>query len=494
MGRVVALAVLVIAMTAGCIEQPAPVANSSGLVPNLVQGGFDITWTGSPSGEARGYQLQYRTDTKSWTEIPTTNEPHASFTDVTEFTTYYFRVRVATAPGGTPADFSPTASGIYVVPKLPIVRVNTDGYKPIIDKVTPMPATMQIDPNGSAFDAYSGSLEIRGRGNSTWTMPKKPYKLKLKSKSKIMGMATSKHWVLLANAQDRSGLRTYGAEQIAKSTNLAWTPSFRHVELILNGQYVGVYQLAESVKPDPNRVNITEMSPTDNSGESLTGGYLLEIDDRLEENNEPGWRTPKNVPVVIKEPDPATPEQSSYIRNYVNNFENVLFSSQFQDPAAGYAAYLDVDSFIDFWIVQEATRNGDSFWSSTYFYKNRADDKLHFGPIWDFDHSLGSGVTPRPQPAEGWYARMNGAWTRKLFTDPAFVQKVAARWAELAPTLSQIPARIEALGASLATADLNDQARWNYTPAEYDTPDYVANWLTARIDWMSSAFAAESNG
>jgi len=109
-----------------------------------------------------------------------------------------------------------------------------------------------------------------------------------------------------------------------------------------------------------------EMEPEDITGDAVAGGYLLELDERLEANNEPGWRTPLNVPVVVKEPDPAAPEQRSYIRSFVNSFEDLLFSPGFADPVTGYASVLDVDAFVDHWMLQEVTRNGDSFWSSTF--------------------------------------------------------------------------------------------------------------------------------
>lgn len=281
------------------------------------------------------------------------------------------------------------------------------------------------------------------------------------------------------------------AEQISKATDLAWSPTFRHAEVILNGDYVGVYQLTEKVESTPVRVDIEEMEPEDNAGEALTGGYLLEIDDRLEENNEPGWRTTRSVPVVVKEPDPMTTQQRAYIRTYVHRFEDALWSHDFKDPTNGYAPYLDVDAFIDHWIVQEVTRNGDSFWSSTFFTKERGEDELVFGPIWDFDRSMGSSVTLRPQPPEGWYARDHGPWVRRLFADPAFVDRVQDRWAELAPAISGVPAQMDTLGADLRPAISNDEARWLYELADNHQPEFLSDWLSTRTDWITAAFDAE---
>lgn len=495
---IVAATALLLVIATSCdppIAGPPPGANPDGLAPNLVVGGFDITWHETSDGMINGYELQVQTNELPWTDIPTiAGAPHAVFTDVSPGVTYHFRVRSATLPGHAESQFSRIESRVYVEPVLPIVRVDTADAQPINDKINYVDATMHIDPNGSQFPSYSGDLRIRGRGNSTWLLPKKPYKVKLDNKSPLMGMASSKDWALLANALDRSQLRTYAAGELSRSTDLAWTPTFRHVELILNGEYMGVFQLAETVKPASKRVDIDELEPEDSSGENLTGGYLVEIDERLEENLEPGWRTPRGVPVVIKEPDPATPEQFSYIGSFVNTFEAALFSNQYADPVNGYAKYLDVDSFIDYWAVQEVTRNTDAFWSSTFFYKKRGDDKLHSGPIWDFDQSLGTTKSVIPSTTDGWYARTKGFWPDRLFTDPAFLQKAADRWAQLEPTFAQLPAQLQTLGAQLRPAIDNDAARWNYALEESDTPQYVADFLSDRINWISNALDTELAG
>ena len=157
----------------------------------------------------------------------------------------------------------------------------------------------------------------------------------------------------------------------------------------------------------------------------------------------------------------------------------------------GYASRLDVDSFIDNWIVLELTRNGDAYWSSTYFSKDRGEDQLVFGPVGDFDHSMGSTVSTRQLPPEGWFARDNSIWVRRLFTDPAFVQRAEDRWAAFAPAFAALPAQIEALGESLRPAIDNDAARWSYTLGPSDEPAFVSSWLSTRIDWITGAFAAE---
>jgi len=408
---------------------------------------------------------------------------------VTPRTVYSFRVRDAAAPGAHGTTWSPPITAFYVEPKLPVLRIDTTGRAPILDRENYVRATMTLDPNGSGFAPYSGTLDIRGRGNSTWVAPKKPYRLRLDTKSPLMGIASNRHWALLANYNDKSQLRSYAAGEVSRATGLDFTPAYRHVEVILNGRYDGVYQLTEHIRGGADRVDIEEMGPEDNSGVELTGGYLLEIDERLEENDEPGFRTQHHVPVVVKEPDPMTPEQRAYITGHVAAFENALFSSSFADPVVGYRHYLDENAFADHYLVHEIARNQDTFWSSTFFSKQRGDDRLVFGPMWDFDISMGAAAAPRTLDPTGWAHRGTGRWLQRIFTDPTFVTTVEQRWAALSPRIADLPDRLEALGDSLQPAIANDESRWGYELEQHDTPQYVADWLRTRLSWIGDELA-----
>jgi hypothetical protein len=491
--RVLVVAVVALAsmVAAGCAP-PAPTAppvNSAGLRATLVTGGIELEWRATPSGQVHGYELQYLVDA-GWTTIPTGLDPEVTFTDVTPRTRYMFRVRSRVAPGAPSNEFSSAVVSWYVEPQLPIVRIDTENAAPILDRENYVRATMSLDPNGSGFAPYSGTLGIRGRGNTTWTADKKPYRLRLDTRSPLMGIASERDWVLLANHFDKSQLRTNIAMAASRATDLPYTPTLRHVEVILNGRYDGVYVLTQHNEIGPDRVNITGMNPTDISGTQLTGGYRLEIDERLEENDEPGFRTARNLPIVVKDPDPATPEQFAYIRSYVQAFEDSLFASNFKDPVNGYRRYLDTGSFADHYLVQELTRNQDHFFSSTFFTKERGDDRFRFGPVWDFDISIGSTRGVRPIPPEGWWARTRGAWNYRIFNDEAFVGEVAARWSELRPEFERIVADIEPLGTSLRSPIDNDAARWNYTLETTDTPEFLTDWMNARIAWMDAQLSS----
>jgi hypothetical protein len=490
------LAMVLVAVAAACVPPtPTPTPNPFGLRANLADGAIELTWH-APEGTApSGYDLQWRDDAMpAWENLPSTTSTSATFTEVENRTRYSFRVRATTPPGGTPAAWSPVAATWYVDLVLPVLRIDTNGAAPILDRENYVPGTVTLDPNGSSYAPYTGTMGVRGRGNSTWVYSKKPYRVKLDTKASLMGLPAERDWALLANAVDESQLRTFAAMQASEMTDLPYTPAVRHVEVVLNGQYNGVYVLTEHQEVGPDRVDITEMEEEDNSGVEVTGGYRLEIDFRLEENNEPGFRTSRNVPLVVKDPDPMTPQQRNYIRGFINDFEAALFGANFTDPVNGYRKFLDVDSFVDHYLVQELTRNQDVFAASTFFTKERGDDLLRSGPVWDFDRSMGTtgameGVDMGP---EGFRARVRGVWPPRLFQDPALVEAVAERWHELRDQFATIPTMLLTTGADLRPAIENDLVRWHFpvNPGlqEEDTPEYLATWLTQRMAWLDAQY------
>ncbi len=488
-GAVAALAVI----AGACSTPPGTPAQNHGLPAlqsYLAESSIDLSWELTEHGVQDGYEIQVASPGSPWTTVDRTSGTSTSFTDVVPGTTYGFRIGAAVDGGPTTQWAAPVNVTFYDL-VLPVVRIDTQNAAPILDKENYVPATMTLDPNGSAFAAYSGTLGIRGRGNSTWLEPKKPYRLRLDTKSPLMGIASERNWVLLANSMDRSQLRSFAASNLAQATDLAWTPAYRHVEVVLNGRYDGVYQLSEHIRPGADRVNIDELGSGDNSGHPVTGGYLLEVDQRLEENNEPGFRTAiDNYPIVVKEPDPMTPQQRDYITNHVQEFENRLYSANYTDPVDGYRPYLDVDAFIDHYLVQEVTNNQDGFRYSTFFSKSRGDDRLRFGPIWDFDLSMGSARSYRALNPTGWAHQNSSLWTQRLLSDPSFRAELDARWDELQPAFAQLPAQIAALGNQLSPAIANDAHRWNYQLNSTDSPTFVSNWLTTRLNWLDERLGA----
>ena len=487
---VVTAALMVLA--GGCSQPPPqePAAPGPAATARLADDALVVGW--SPIDGHNGmYEVQASTST-GWVTFEQTALTSASYSDVQNRRTYSFRVRAAATGSTPPTDWGPVTSALYVDLVLPVMWIDTGGA-PIADKENYVPGSVQLDPNGSGYSPYSGTMGIRGRGNSTWTYPKKPYRLKLDTRSELMGMASERDWVLLANYIERSHLRTAVAMEASAATDLEYTPTTRHVEVVLNGRYDGVYVLTQHNEVGPDRIDIDSMGPGDVAGDAVTGGYLLELDFHLGESDEPGFRTAANVPIVVKDPDPMAAQQLTYIRSRVQAFENALLGAAFTNPSTGYRAYLDVETFIDHYLVQELTRNQDAFHSSTFFTKQRGDALFRFGPVWDFDRSIGTNGGA-PTPATGWWVRTGGTpqhpWVPRLFEDPMFVQQVVQRWDELKPAFLQVVSGIPARGAALQPAVDNDAARWNYPIVHGDRPEFLVAWLQQRIAWMDAQLHA----
>ena len=338
---------------------------------------------------------------------------------------------------------------------LPILYVETQYGAAIRSKEDYVKATLTLEEDGVPADTLS--CNIRGRGNTTWYWPKKPYALKMDAKTSFFGFPAHKRWVLLANFLDRTMMRNLIAMRVSSMTSLAWTPRCRSVELVLNGVHQGTYLLIEQVKVDKNRVNVKD-------------GYLLESD--FHYDNKVQWMDPhgrsvefnNGIPFGIKHPDEdeVTPDQIQYAKDYVNRVASVIYGPDFRDPEKGYASVIDVDSFIDYWIVFEVMGNHELGNPGSVYYHFEREGKMVAGPCWDFDWGILSYNTS-PQARNG---LINGkaCWYARLFEDPAFRSKVKARYQQLLPQLQTIPAYIDELEKQLeASAKLNFQM-WN--PAE----------------------------
>ena len=336
---------------------------------------------------------------------------------------------------------------------LPIVIIETPNAATIPPKTEDWLADTKIKIiNTDGTVNYEGASDnIRGRGNSTWSYPKKPYAIKLDSKASILGMPKHKRWVLLANWMDRTMMRNRVAFKISQLTGLEWTPRGEFVEVILNGAHVGNYYLCEQIKIDENRVNVHEMEDTDIEGDAITGGYLMELDVYFDEVNK-FKSSIKNLPYMFKEPDEdaLNTQQFEYFKNYVNTMETLMYDDA-TFATRDYANYMDIDSFIDWWLVHELAQNGEPIHpKSSYMHKDKLG-KLKAGPVWDFD--WGTFV-----PTTSGCCISNAIYYGRLFQDPTFVARVKERWAILKPNFETIPSYIESEKVKLTkSANINIQ-------------------------------------
>ena len=339
---------------------------------------------------------------------------------------------------------------------LPVLYLDTQYGALIVSKENYVKATVTLHDGEEMTEALS--CNVRGRGNTTWYWPKKPYLLKFDSKTSFFGFPAHKRWILLANFMDRTLMRNLVAMKVSSMTALAWTPRCRSVELVLNGKPQGTYVLIEQVRVDKNRVNIGD------------DGFLFESD--FHYDNEIQWMDPHGrcnqfgdgIPFGIKHPDSddITAEQIQAGKDLIARTAEAIYGPDFKDPEKGYAAYIDVDSFIDYWIVFEVMGNHELGNPGSVYYHCKKGGKLKAGPCWDFDWGVLS-YWANPVIQTG-LVDGQACWYARLFEDPAFKARVRARFQELLPQLRSIPAYIDELEQQLeASAKLNF-SMWN--PAE----------------------------
>lgn len=376
---------------------------------------------------------------------------------------------------------------------LPVMWIETENRNEITSKDEYIRGTFKLVEDvqtRSPGDVIFDSLNIKGRGNSTWGMPKKPYRLKFDKKIALLDESPDKSWVLLNNYADKTMLRNYIAFWFGERSNLGYTPKSHFVELMLNGRYNGTYLLCEKLKISKSRVNVGN------------DGFLLEIDAKSDADDVTFNTEHLSVPINIKEPE-LTFRDSNYIfiTDFVRKAENVLFSHNFTDVKDGWRKYMDMDSFVDWYLINEIAKNNDAcFFTSCYMNLKRESGggKLKMGPLWDFDRGYGNVNYNGTYAVEGFW--VNGAsWYSRLFQDPVFVQKVKERFDYFYCLKYELMREINENFHYLKYAVLENENRW-HTLYVYTTPNYdiwgnyenevqsMKEWLSARLEWLKREF------
>ena len=319
---------------------------------------------------------------------------------------------------------------------VPTIYINTENGVGVTSKEDYVNAYVTVRGAENEEDNITEVLtEIKGRGNSTWGMAKKPYRLKFDKKIKFLGNAAKeKNWVLLANYADKTLMRNALAFETARNMfEFGFTPSVTFVDVVLNGEFLGSYMLTDQVEVKSKRVPVTEQDETTSINDpEITGGYLIEVDGFAD--SEISWfQTNKGMKVTIKYPkdDEINSDQSYYIKNYTQQMENALFSSSFTSEETGWRKYIDEASMVDWYIACELFGNSDAWWS-TYMYKER-NDVFKFGPLWDFDIAFNNDnrLGDATQKLMRTYAHDPKTWIAKWCQDAGFMANVKARWAEV---------------------------------------------------------------
>jgi hypothetical protein len=428
--------------------------------------------------------------------------------------------------------FSPTPSWFYPPftedsTLLPLIVIDTDGEQiPDEPRIT---AQMKLINNGvgnyNATDdpgnGYEGQISIELRGESSLGLfPKKSYSLETQTDSgtnnnvSLLGLPSENDWVLYAPYADKSLIRNVLSYRVFEEMG-HYSPRTRFVEVVVNGDYKGIFILTEKIKRDKNRVDMAKLLPVDIAGDELTGGYLLRIDKTSRMADYEYWKSPVQPlypdyePVVYQYFDPDYSElnqtQRDYIRNHLLEFETSLISGNFKDPSQGYRSYLDMPSFMDLTILNEFTKDVDGFRLSHYFYKQKDSDggKLVTGPPWDYNLTFGNvNFLEDVREPTNWVHTIPITihWWPRIMEDYWFRRELRCRWDELYATVLSsdhlhgiIDSTIQVMGASIP----KNYERWpvlgtyvwpnSYVGSTYSDEEwFLRNWIDDRLEWMNS--------
>lgn len=405
-------------------------------------------------------------------------------------------------------------SHLFQLTNLPLVVIRTTAeVAEVTSRSTYLPGHINIiSQDGSAIK--TDSMKVRGRGNGSWTFEKKPYKFKLENKSRLLDMpAKAKEWVLINNYGDKSLVRNNVAFLISKIFEMDFTPAIRLVDVIFNGQYKGSYQLCDQVEVRKNRVDITKMDTDDNAGDSLTGGYFIEIDAYAGSEPKHFSSSPYSMPVTVHYPksDKITDEQYAYIQATFNDLCQRVYSRNYKDSLQGYAAVLDERTWLKYFLIEELTGNTDGYYS-VFMTKDRGD-KFRVSPVWDFDLAFDNDKRTHPILTMDEYLSLSSrsssatgakSFARKIINSCTNELKELWSWYRYRGNLNYetLKAAIDSLGeVNSQSADYN-YTRWDIlntpTQQQYTTRgsykaevDFIGDYLYDRLAWMDNKVGLE---
>jgi spore coat protein CotH len=361
---------------------------------------------------------------------------------------------------------------------LPVITISTHNGRPITSKEVYLDADIEIrDPSVSSHNLKT-KVQIRGRGNTTWNAPKKPYRLKFAKKTSLFGYEKAKSWVLLANYQDTTLMLNSLAFELGRRFGLDFTPQYTHVEVVVNGTYEGSYLLTEQVGVGPGRVAINEDQ-----------GFLVELDDHYDE--EPKFRTPHlSLPVMIKHPEDLT-EDSGYdfVKKALDDMEAALFSDTFPDNQ--YRDLIDLESFINYIMINEITRNGDLHLPHSVFLYQDQGSKIGLGPLWDFDYGFDYDEGTYFTHTTGMFyntAFHTGSGQRffsRFFEDPEFRKAYQQRWNEIYPEIANMEPFINTMASYLEKSYQANAQVWWWNKVDYPQEILrLKGWWRDRIAYL----------
>jgi hypothetical protein len=423
---------------------------------------------------------------------------------------------------------------VFSESNLPIIIIETENRAPVVDEPK-IKAHMKIINNSNGTNHvsdpatdYDGSIGIELRGTYSQRLPQKPYGLETRdslgqnNNVSIMGMPIENDWILLANYNEKTFVRNSISFYLFNKMG-HYAPRSKLCEVLLNDSYDGIYLFTEKIKRDNDRVDIARLDPDDNAGDSLTGGYIFKIDYYTATDSWLGNYSPIDYPgatvhYVYHDPsaDELTNQQKGYIQSFIYTFETVLYSSNFKDPAEGYYKYLDVPSFIDYFIIGELSRNVDAYKKSRFYFKDRNKNGgyINSGPVWDFDWAWLYLIDGCPYfdatDGSGWAYRIDecnptpspSGWMVRLMQDEHFVDAMYTRYFKLRETILSntfLHHYIDSVAAFVNEAQARHYERWNILgqdvgarehppiPTTYAGEiDRLKEWIDKRLIWLDA--------
>ena len=381
------------------------------------------------------------------------------------------------------ADYLPMDDSMYPYAGLPRIVIETKDYAGVRDRETEIPSRLQIYGE-KAPESEVLELTVRGRGNSSFMMPKYGMKLEFEDKVSLFGMPRSKDWALVANFGDKTHLRNYMMTRLSEWLGAKYTPKMQFVELYLNRNYMGLYLLTETVKVAKYRVNIEKNDST----------FLVEKEDTKKYDPPYVITDDFNYIYHIKSPKEPSEESQQLLLDHLNLFENFL-THQYRYPRDEIVKWIDLDDYLLFYWVQEYSKNEDGNYARSVFFTWTKGEPIHFGPLWDFDLAFGNASRERNQNPEDWYIRTYRL-NYYVMNSPVVDSAASAYWRKHSDTFYELIDSIPVYRSIIERAIKNEYRRWpvmqnteNWALKDpYDSYDEavetMVDWMKKRYQWI----------
>lgn len=448
----------------------------------------------------------------------------------------YFSLAVSSAEQiyGPVADEITLPLSVATAYNIPLISIETKG-QPITwgPKIN---AEMKIIHHGAGFynhiqdsgNIYTGNIGIEIRGSSSGGFPQKSYSIETRDSIgenrnvSILNMSEENDWLLISNYFDRSLVRNSLSHDIFRGMG-HYSPRSRHCEVVINGEYQGIYLLTEKIKADKGRVDIAKLGPYEYAGDDVTGGYIIKNDNYAGDGRdswkihfpairEKGWdAVDARFVYVYPDWDTITDHQKSYIQGFIETSKNVLYGVDFTDPINGYYAYFDVESFVDYMLLSEVSRNGDAYKKSRFFYKDKdsRDGLLHAGPPWDFDWAW-KNLFFQSKDGSGWVHNYEAygysdvqpvRYMNQMMQDKYFTSEIYNRYFNLREGVlhyDSLSYKIDSIANYLSDAQMRHFEQWDILNDQSGDPDshvpdsyeneivYLKEWIQLRLTWLDN--------